>query len=232
MNQNSKGLLRKALWIIGPYVLALAIISIVCFLYFGDLTNPEIQKEFLHKLQNMGFMGWLVVIFIQFAQIVVAFIPGGPVEFMAGVLYGTWGGFFTCLVGGVIASALVFALVRKFGYPLVSKMFANEDLEKVKFLNNAQRLEIIVFIAFLIPFTPKDLLTYVVPLSKIKCSSFLCLTMLARTPGILVTAAMGSNLIDGNWALTIALFLIIAIVGIAGILLKDKILARFHHHNE
>ncbi len=52
--------------------------------------------------------------------------------------------------------------------------------------------------------------------------------MMARSPGIIVTSAMGSNLIYGNWALTIVLFLIIAVVGIAGILLKDKIMARFH----
>ncbi len=133
MNQAAKSLLRKTLWVVGPYVLVMVVISIICFLYFGDLTDPEVQKEFLYKLQNMGFMGWLVVLFIQFAQIIVAFIPGGPVEFMAGVLYGTWGGFFTCLIGGVIASALVFALVRKFGYPLVSKIFADEDLERLNF---------------------------------------------------------------------------------------------------
>ncbi|MCQ2560052.1 MAG: VTT domain-containing protein [Clostridia bacterium] len=210
----------------------MAIISVICILHFGNLADREVQKEIIRELQNMGFTGWLLLVFAQFAQIVIAFIPGGPLELMAGILYGTWGGFFTCLIGGVIASALVFALVRKFGYPLVNKMFANEDLEKVKFLNNAHRLEIIVFIAFLLPFTPKDLLTYVVPLSKIKCSSFLCLTMLARTPGIIVVSAMGSNMSKGNWALTIALFFLIAVVGIAGILLKDKILAHFHHHED
>ena len=48
-------------------------------------------------------------------QVVLAFLPGEPVELLCGYLFGTIGGMAVCVIGSMIGSALIFLLVRKLG---------------------------------------------------------------------------------------------------------------------
>lgn len=68
-------------------------------------SEPETQQAFKAWVTSFGIGGWLLVLCIQIIQIVIAFIPGEPVEILAGVLYGGFGGLFLCLFGCVIASS-------------------------------------------------------------------------------------------------------------------------------
>ena len=52
---------------------------------------------------------------ISVLQIVVAIIPGEPIELFAGYAYGFWLGTLLCEAGILIGGALVFGFVRRFG---------------------------------------------------------------------------------------------------------------------
>lgn len=214
-------------------VVIIGALTAVCLPFFIRLTEPEFQASFRDWVESLGFRGWLVMLAIQMIQVIVALIPGEPVELIAGVLYGTWGGLFTCLLGLLLASALVFFTVRRFGYPLVSRIFGEKRLREFKFLNNAKKIETVTFVLFLIPGVPKDILTYVAGLSVIRPVQFLLIATLARIPSILSSTMMGATMSTGRWGVTLIIFLLVAAIGLVGIRYKTAIINRMsgHRHN-
>jgi uncharacterized membrane protein YdjX (TVP38/TMEM64 family) len=60
-------------------------------------------------------------------------------------------------LGCVLASSGTFLLSNKFGIPLVTKLFKKTKLDEFAFLKGSRKLEMIVFILFLIQGTPKDM---------------------------------------------------------------------------
>lgn len=219
--------IRKILLISGIFLLLFALLSALCLYFWKELSDPVFQENLKNKIASLGFEGWLIVLLIQIIQIIIAFIPGEPVEILAGALYATWGGLFTCLLGSLIASSLVFFIVRKFGYSLVKRLFPEKEIRKFNFSHNHKKIEIMTFILFLIPGTPKDLLTYLAGLSSINPRQFLIISTFARVPSIITSTAIGDSLIKGNFKITLWLFLTILIIGLLGIFLKDKILHHF-----
>lgn len=211
-------------------VIFLALIAIIwgiaklCSPITDMLSDPASQAQFEEWVNSLGVLGVGVMLLIQIAQIVIAFIPGEFVQVMAGVMYGTWGGLALCLVGCVFASAIIFALIRKLGRDFVVKFFGEEQLQKYDFLQDSSKLETLVFILFLIPGLPKDLLTYIVPLTPISMRNFLLLSTIGRIPGMVASTLIGSSVTDANWPLIIGVFVAVIIVAGLGIWKKDALM--------
>nr|WP_303841632.1 VTT domain-containing protein [Anaerotruncus colihominis] len=148
--------------------------------------------------------------------------------FRSGVLYGAWGGLATCLLGVVLASSAIFFTTRRFGQRLVVRIFGQKKVDEFKFLNNAQKVETVTFILFLIPGTPKDMLTYLAGISKIKPSRFLLLSTFARIPSIITSTLMGATMSRGNWITAALVFLLTLAIGLVGLLYKQKIMDHLH----
>lgn len=212
------------------FVIFVAIIAIIwgiaalCSPLFNAMNDPENLAKFENWVNSLGALGVVVMLLIQIAQIVIAFIPGEFVQVAAGVMYGTWGGLLLCLVGCVFASAIIFALIRKLGRDFVEKFFGAEQLAKYDFLQDSSKVETLVFILFLIPGLPKDLLTYVVPLTPIKMRSFLVLSTIGRIPGMVASTLIGSSVTDANWPLIIGIFVVVIVVAGLGIWKKDAMM--------
>lgn len=208
----------------------LAIIAIIwgiaklCSPITDMLSDPASQAQFEDWVNSLGILGVGVMLLIQIAQIVIAFIPGEFVQVMAGVMYGTWGGLALCLAGCVFASAIIFALIRRLGRDFVVKFFGEEQLQKYDFLQDSSKLETLVFILFLIPGLPKDLLTYIVPLTPISMRNFLVLSTIGRIPGMVASTLIGSSVTDANWPLIIGVFAAVIIVAGLGIWKKDALM--------
>jgi uncharacterized membrane protein YdjX (TVP38/TMEM64 family) len=75
---------------------------------------------------------------------------------------------------------------------------------------------------FLTPGTPKDALTYIVPLTPIKPFLFFIMATIGRIPSILTSTYLGSSLIHNNIWHSIAIFGFSAILGIIGIIIYNK----------
>jgi len=105
-----------------------------------SLHDPDVFATFQERIASLGIGGWLVLLGIQYVQIVLAFIPGGPIQIVAGVLYGPIGGLAVILVGIVLANATIFALTHRFGNRVL-RLFVDEgDVSKYRFLNGKIRL--------------------------------------------------------------------------------------------
>lgn len=201
----------------------------VCLLlrpFIVNLRLSEYRERFSAWIGGLGLKGVAILLGIQALQIVVAVIPGGPVEIVAGAAYGPWGGFAICILGCLIAAAGIFFAVRIFGVPLVERLFGKKLTDKYKFLGNTKKVSLALFLLFLIPGVPKDALTYIAPLGAIKPGRFLLITTSARAPAILMSAMLGSSALRGNWTLLLLLFGATALTGIAGLLYGERIAGR------
>lgn len=126
-------------------------------------------------------------------QVVVAIIPGEPLEIAAGYAFGAVEGTLLCLAGTFLGSMAVFLLVRRFGTRAVEIFIPLEDLRPLRFLQqNEKRLHFWVFFIFFLPGTPKDLLCYFVGLTNLPLKSWAVICLVARLPS-LVTSTVGGN---------------------------------------
>lgn len=205
-------------------LLAVSTAAAVFFIPFvKSLLTEEGRQLLQNQIHSLGALGWVAFLLLQILQVIVAVIPGEPVEIVAGIFFGTFGGTGLCLLGMLIGSVAVFYLVRAVGKPLVFAFVSEEKFEKLKLLQDENKLETLIFILFLVPGTPKDALTYFVPLTKIAPLKFFILTTIARIPSVLSSTIVGQNLGNGNWLFAAGIFLLTAVVGLLGIFLNDKI---------
>ncbi len=128
-------------------------------------------------------------------------------------------------LGAFVSSFIIFFAVRKFGRNFIYAFVSKEKIEKVeqsKIFSNQRRLDLILFVLFLIPGTPKDLLVYIGGLLPIKPMKFLLISTFARFPSIVSSTIAGSNLIAGNWAVVIATYLITFLIAALIIYMFNK----------
>lgn len=198
-------------------ILLMAYITIQCIPLISKLANEETRIEFKNDIANMGFKGVLTVLGLQILQIVVAVIPGQPMEIVSGMLYGTWGGMFLCLVGIFLGTLMVFLIVRKVGTDFMQLFFSKEKIDEIKnskLFKNPAKFEMLMFIMFLIPLLPKDIFIYLGGISPVRPKRFLAIATLARIPGLFVTVYAGNKLSEGSFLITIILVAVFLIVGI------------------
>lgn len=206
---------------------ALMVIAVILIWpYIHEAFEPGGLSRVIDDVRNAGPLGFLILLAIQFMQIVVAFIPGEVVQMAAGMMYGPWLGAAVVLLGCIISSAFVFAVVHRLGAPFVRDMVPTKYLDKFNAFEESGKLSIMVFILFLIPAMPKDTFTYLVPLTNMRMRDFLVLSNVGRIPGIVISTYAANSLVDGNITQSIIIFAVIAIVAIV---FRDKIMNLFHH---
>ena len=167
-------------------------------------------------IRSFGAAGWLVFLALQILQVFIALIPGELLESAAGFVFGPVFGTLLCYAGIAIASLLVFVLTRKFGVKLVQVFVSREKINQLRFLNTEKKRDVLIFIAFFIPGTPKDLLTYFAGLTEIKLSTFLVITLVARLPSV-VTSTFGGHLLgEGEYVLAVIVYAATAVISLFG----------------
>ena len=157
-----------------------------------------------------------VVLALNVAQIIVAVVPGEPVELASGYALGFWEGTASCLVASALGSSLVFAAVHRWGRRAVGLFFSPEKLDQVAWLQNTERAELVMFIVFLIPGTPKDLLTYAVGLTRIRWRALLLIVTVGRIPSVVTSTFASAAAGAGNWQLTVAALALAVLLALAG----------------
>ena len=207
----------------------MVIVVILIWPYIHEAFEPGGLSRVIDDVRNAGPLGFLILLAMQFMQIVVAFIPGEVVQMAAGMMYGPWLGAAVVLLGCIISSAFVFAVVHRLGAPFVRDMVPTKYLDKFNAFEESGKLSIVVFILFLIPAMPKDTFTYLVPLTNMRMRDFLVLSNVGRIPGIVISTYAANGLEDGNITQSIIIFAVVAVIAIVAIVFRDKIMNLFHH---
>lgn len=183
------------------------------------VSDPDM---FRHWVDAHGWTGRLAFIGMMTIQVVIAVIPGEPFEIVAGYAFGAVEGTLLCMAGAIIGSAIVFGFVRRFGMMAVEVFFSRERIQSLKFLQNTRRLNTIVFIIYLIPGTPKDLLAYVIGLTPMKFSTWMLITGVARIPSVITSTIGGDALGLQNYTFAIIVFIVTGVASGIGLILYNK----------
>ena len=209
--------------------LVVAIFGVVTyFAVYKFLNFDSSGTTFEAFIEGYGWWGRLVALGIQILQVFIALIPGEFVEVGLGLSFGVIEGTIICFAGVGLASALVFMLVKKWGVKFVELFTDPKKIDSLRFINSEKKLNTLVFFLFLIPGTPKDLLTYFVPLTRMKMSEFLFISMFARIPSVVSSTIGGDFFGEGKYLEGIILFAVTGAVSLLGILLYNKLLAKYH----
>ena len=211
----------------------ISVIVLVLFLGFSALVawfigKPMISlvsepEKFRGWVESRGNWGRLIFIGMMVFQVLIALVPGEPLEIGAGYAFGAVEGTLLCVIGITLGSLLVFFLVRKFGVRLVEVFFSIEKIRSLKFLQNEKRLDAIIFLIFFIPGTPKDLLSYFVGLTDINPLHWFIIVTIARLPSI-ITSTVGGNALGGQeYKFAVTVFAVTLIISVCGALIYNKI---------
>ena len=198
-------------------VIAAVVAVVACWKYlpgaYAWLTNPDAVRAFVAE---HAVLSRLVLVGINVVQVLLAFLPGEPVELASGYAFGLIEGTALCLAAAAVASSLIYWGVRRWGRRLVGKFFDRSMLDRYEWLRNTRKLELIMLVVFLIPGTPKDFLTYFAGLTRLRFPVVLAIVTFGRLPSIVTSTVAAAAFGAGDYGAGIIAVVAAGVLIVAG----------------
>lgn len=140
---------------------------------FSDLNLLRAQ------LAQLGAWGPVALIALSVVQVLVAPLPGYPIVFVAGLLYGTWWGAIYANIGLLLSGMLAMGLTRQYGRPVAERFVESGRLQKIERLFSSNSIWL-WFIILLVP--TGDYPYFAAGLSRVSFRNFFIALCLARLP--------------------------------------------------
>ena len=223
---------RKRKQAVALVCLGLAVVVMVAIFWF--VGRPMLQfvsqpDQFREWVDSHGLWGRVAFVGMMMFQVFVAIIPGEPLEIGAGYAFGVLEGTLLCVLATSLSGTLIFLIVKKFGMKFVTLFVSEEKIHSLKFLKNTRRLDLIAFLLFFIPGTPKDVLTYIVGLTPMRLSTWIFITTVARLPSVITSTVGGNALGTQEYLFAVIVFAATAVISGVGVLVYRKIT---QHHQK
>lgn len=190
--------------------------------YAPFLVEPAALRAFV---RSFGPLAPLAFVAVQALQVVVAPVPGHVVAFTGGYLFGTVAGTAYSLVGVTIGSYVAFALSRRFGRPFVERVL-DPDLLASLDAALAERAEATLFVVFLVPGLPDDVVCFVGGLTPVPIRRLVVVALVGRSVGFFVANLAGARLAQARPLEAVALAVLLALASLVGFLKRDALLRR------
>lgn len=232
MNQQQKEEytkdVKKISLILKLVALGVIIVGVPLYIFFfhheilEDAANLRSVEQWLLQYKKESA---LIYIGAQILQIIICVIPGQALQVAAGYLYGFWLAFALSIIGAFIGSVIVFYIAQFLGHDAMHILFGERKIMEMLDKINSKKGMLAVFVIFLIPGIPKDLCTYAAGISKMRIKPFLIISLIARSPGMMCSIAIGKQLMRGNYHYAIIIAAIVVVLFIIGFFFRDKIYA-------
>ena len=214
---------QRLLWLLG-----VGIFLLFCFItgwYIGIPIAQTAKEPEMFRLwvDSHGILGRLIFVAMVVIQVLVAFIPGEPVELLAGYAFGVLEGSLLTMTGFLIGNLLIFLLVRRFGVRLVEVFFSREKISELGFLKNPKKAQVLAFILMSIPGTPKDFLSYFAGLTPLTLKQWLRIVVIARLPSLLTSTITGAAAGEENYLLSASMLALTLFMSFLGILYYQRL---------
>ncbi|AZH25502.1 TVP38/TMEM64 family protein [Haloplanus aerogenes] len=202
---------------------------VLCLLFVGAavlfrrhaafLTDAEAARAYVR-----GFGVWapLVLISLQALQIVLAPIPGQVLGAVGGYLFGPWLGTLYNMIGITIGSTAAFWLSRRFGRSYVERMIDDDALATFDTFVE-QRGLLSLFVLFLIPGLPDDILCFLGGLTPIPIRKLVVVAIVGRTPAFFLANVFGDLLATGDIGAALGLLVLVGGLSLFGYLNRKRI---------
>lgn len=206
----------------GAIMAALIAATIIFWQPLAELfSNPDRTRELIAQ---SGPFGPLIFIAMQVAQVLVAPVPGQVTGFVGGFLFGPFLGTVYTTIGAAIGFTLIFVLARKLGRPFVAYFVDKKVLDKFDYLAESRGV-LVLFLIFLLPAFPDDIICYIAGLTTIKIRTLVLISLLGRLPGNLLLSITGSGVAEGSTQVVVTVATLLAVIGIVGFWQRTRIQA-------
>lgn len=210
------------------YTFAIVIFVLVSFfiMYLVNRLVSDFEADprlFRDWIDGFGIFGPIIYIGMVVLQVVFAIVPGEPFEIGAGYAFGVIEGIILSVVGFVVGSIIIFWIVRKFGDEIIGVFFSSKKTERLKSMLDNKNSRMVIFLLFLIPGTPKDLITYVAALTPISFSDMIFLVSVARLPSLVTSVVAGDALGEDRMIVAVVVFAVTAIVSMLGAYIYKRV---------
>ncbi len=218
--------MKKIVPILKLLVLLLIVVAIPAniLLYHHDIIDRfESFQDVLAFLDQYHWQSILVYIVIQTIQVIISVIPGQAFQFAAGYLYTFFPGLLFSLIGAALGTTVSFYLAKILGKDAVHLLLGEEKTAYYVERLNSKRAYIIVFLIYLIPGIPKDIVSYAAGVSEVRWRPFFVFSMLGRIPGMAGSLLIGALYMRGHYVLMGVVAALAVIAFVAGILYRKKL---------
>lgn len=226
---------EKKLW------LALAVLGTGCLSLFFLWRNDLLYQSLFH-LQNLltegsrlrdafleyGLLAPLFFMGLQVLQVVFAPLPGEATGILGGYLFGAWYGSLYSTIGLTAGSWVAFGMGRLAGDFVMARLEHSRTYSRFNHLVCKGDF-VIPFILFLIPGFPKDLLSYLLGLSRMPLGVFLFITTIGRIPGTIMLSLQGAHVYRQNYEQFAILALLTFVIFLPCYLFRKNMLRWLNH---
>lgn len=210
-------------------ILSLAIVIALAPHLSKFVKDPELFKQYI---LDHGVQGIFIALALQVLQIIVSLVPGELVEIGSGMAFGPWFGLLLCEVGLFIGTSFVYFFSKKVGKPTVQALIGDKMFDKLSKIDQSPKRDKVLYLIYLIPGLPKDLLSYLAAFFNIGFWKFMFINMVARIPSIISSTAAGRFIINGDYTKAIIIFLVTGAFALLCYFLSDKIMNAFTKHKQ
>ncbi len=219
--------IRLTLTILKFSIFVLIIVGIPLYLFFfhwdwiQQFQSVEEVGAFFSQYKTLSVF---LYIGTQILQIIISVIPGQGLQFAAGAFYGFWLGYFFSIIGAVLGTVGAYYLAKLLGRDAIHLFFGEEKIQRFIHRINSKRGVLIIFLIYLVPGAPKDLCNYAAGLSEMKLKPFLIISLVGRSPGMMMSLLIGKKLIDGGYTVAIIVASVALVLFIVGLIFRKKIM--------
>lgn len=224
MKERTKNII---LWAVAVLLVGGCVLGMYLTGFFEAARTEEGLKAYIEACAPWTH---LVYFLLQLVSVVVAPVPSNVTALVGGLMFGTLPAFLLTWAAVILGSLAVFFFARRLGQEKVSA-FVGRKLSG-KYLDVIKRKQdSFLFMAFLFPFFPDDILCILAGLTDIPWKKFLVLNLIARPWGLLVSCAVGGSALDipigGMIALGAVGIAVFVLAMIYGDRIENKLMEKF-----
>ncbi len=190
------------------------------FDHFFSLWNN--RDELRAFISIHPYLGIVVFIALQVLQVVIAPLPGEATGFLAGFFFGAFKGLIISMIGIIIGSSVAFYIAKACEKKWLKKYEKSPIYLKIKKIFKKHGLTG-VFILYLFPGFPKDLLNYFLGFMPITFKAFITICALGRIPATFALTLQGDVVYKGEPKKILISSAIFVIAFLTFLLIKKRI---------
>lgn len=177
--------------------------------------------------QYKGIEAAFIYVAAQIIQIIISVIPGQALQIAAGFMFGFPIALGLSVIGAIVGTVITYYLGKVLGRDAMHLIFGEEQISRYVAQMNSRKAAAIVFLIYLIPGIPKDVVSYAAGVSSMKLRPFLLLSLVGRLPGMIASLLIGKQIFDGDYHVAIIIAVIATVLFILGLVFRKRLMAWF-----
>lgn len=178
-------------------IVLLIFLTVLSVFVVSTQSQFETSEDAVKYIKSFGALGPIIVTSLIALEVVIAPIPGFIMPIASGYAFGAFFGAIYAYLGNVLGTAVAFILSRAFGRPLVERFIDKRKLRNYDcFFDDYGKYGL--WVVFLFPIFPADIISFVAGLSGIKWKDFMFIISIAYFPNMFLLTYFGAQIFESG----------------------------------